>query len=184
MQMFNDNEKMDVITVKERLIDQLSSRLDKFPADLMALLRDNAILTGGASSSTFHNEEVNDYDLYLMDSKAITTFEIMRKMPDINALIEDVNPKYNSVSINGKLITANATTFKNKIQVITMATAEARKKFDYVHCMPYLSLSTRNFYISKQQYDAIKGKKLVINPNADRVDDHRKMKFVEKGWKP
>jgi hypothetical protein len=184
MQVFDQYEEMDVITIKGRLIDQLSSKLDKFPTDLMALLRDNAILTGGASASMFHNEVVNDYDLYLTDSMAIKTFESMLKLSDINSLIEDVNPKYRDVTVSGKLITAKATTFKNKIQVITMTTADARKSFDYIHCMPYLSLSTKKYHISKQQYNSIKNKKLVINPNAERVDGHRTTKFIDRGWKP
>jgi hypothetical protein len=98
--------------------------------------------------------------------------------------VSDVDEKYKAnITVNGKIITTNATTFKNSIQVITCAYAKSREKFDFVHCMPYINLKDGKLHISKAQYTSIMSKTLKINPNAERVDEHRTMKFIERGWK-
>ena len=100
--------------------------------------------------------------------------------------IEDVNPKYMTETlINGKLITAQAVTFKNKIQVITMHPADARKTFDYVHCMVQYYPHANNLYISKHQFDVIKNKRLEMNPHGvtnNGQHEYRRMKYIKRGW--
>jgi hypothetical protein len=49
--------------------------------------------------------------------------------------------------------------------------------------MPYINLKDGKLHISKAQYTSIMSKTLKINPNAERVDEHRTMKFIERGWK-
>jgi hypothetical protein len=85
--------------------------------------------------------------------------------------------------IEGKLITAHATTFDNDIQVITMATSEFRDTFDFIHCMPWYDIKTGKLHISPAQYEAIKNKKLVLNPKAKKKPTARRVeKYVERGW--
>jgi hypothetical protein len=181
---FNHVETQKIVEVKEKLSESLYTALSEMPLSCRVLLRENAILTGGATASVFHGETPNDFDLYLTDEKHIGEFKYMLRDSELLEFVEDLNPKYMvDTLVSGKLVTTNATTFKNKIQVITVANADARKTFDYVHCMPYMIVSDTTFHISKTQYDSIARKTLVVNPNASRVDQHRTEKFLNRGWK-
>jgi hypothetical protein len=84
--------------------------------------------------------------------------------------------------MDGKLVTPRATTFKNKLQVITMACADARETFDYVHCMPYYVIETDTYNISRRQYESIMAKRLVHNPKSVQPADYRRQKFLNRGW--
>lgn len=183
--MFTAGEIQDIQKMKEVLINYFRPRLEQFPDNMKTFLVQYGILTGGASASVFHHDIPNDYDVYLENESAVDTFTKMIESPDIMKFIKDVNEKYIAqVTVKGKLITARAVTFNNDIQVITCKTADSRKAFDFVHCMPYLSIKDYKYYISKEQYDSIKNKQLKINIGAERTPDgHRFAKFVEKGWK-
>jgi hypothetical protein len=85
--------------------------------------------------------------------------------------------------IDGKVITARATTLKHSVQVITMETKEHRKSFDFIHCMPWYDIKAGKYYISENQYRSIKEKKLIINPNAKVVAKYRIAKYEDRGWK-
>ena len=99
--------------------------------------------------------------------------------------IQDADEKYVEVQVEGKLVTANATTFKNGLQVITILTADSRSTFDFVHCMPWYKISNHTLYISKKQYNAILNKQLIKNPhkNAYALSNKRVEKYTTKGWK-
>jgi hypothetical protein len=64
-----------------------------------------------------------------------------------------------------------------------METIEHRKRFDFLHCMPWFDIKNEKFYISENQYKAIKEKRLVINPDAREVAAYRIQKFEKRGWK-
>jgi hypothetical protein len=157
------------------------------PKHLQNLIIEKGIVTGGCISSTFHMTSPKDYDVYLTDAEAIKQFETMTTMDGtVTRLIADVNPNYRGVpNTNGKLITENAVTFQNGIQVITKATAEeARSTFDFIHCMPYLKLKEKQFYISREQYDSIKNKRIVPNKKGfmGNILVSRVEKYKERGW--
>ncbi len=179
------NEEIAVINeAKSTLLDLLIPRLEQLPLQLQSLLFEKGILTGGATSSVMHRGIPNDYDIYLTDEKDILLFREMLKIPEVMQFVADVNEKYKAnIVVDGKVVTANATTFNNHVQVITCADAKSREKFDYVHCMPYINIKDRKLHISKTQYLSIVNKTLKMNPNAERVDGHRTTKFLERGWK-
>lgn len=182
MNTFSEVEVDRIVQTKTALMNYFEPRFNQFPETLKALLK-SGILTGGATASVFHHEIPNDYDIYLTNEADIGVFKAMLKQDEILQFIKDVNPKYNAaVEIDGKLVTANAVTFNNDVQVITCQVANARKQFDYVHCMPYVDMKNWKFYISKEQYDSIANKVLKVNPHASRVDEHRTAKFRERGW--
>jgi hypothetical protein len=181
------DEQDKIRQLKAQVETTVTFKLLELPAMLWELLMEKSILTGGAISSIVHKENVNDYDLYLNDHADITKFNELLKDPDVIAKVQDVNPKYMAdVLIDGKLVTSRAVTFKNKLQVITMNTSDARKTFDYVHCMPYFDIKNKKLYISRMQFDAIKHKKLVKNVNGQTnysMEEYRKQKFIDRGWK-
>lgn len=182
--MFDELEKTFIRDIKPTVYGNLNLRLNQFPDVLKDYLYDNAILSGGAIPSLLNGEVPNDYDLYLNDKNHIEFFK--QYVQGMNHdLIKDVDVKYLDAIISGKLVTANATTFKNGLQVITMHTADARTTFDFVHCMPWYKISQNLLYISKKQYDAIKSKTLIKNehPNAFHLSRKRVDKYIERGWK-
>jgi ABC-type antimicrobial peptide transport system permease subunit len=184
MMALKDIEIDHVNQVKKVLFAQMNILFGGIPSELGGFLRDKAILTGGAISSLLLGETPKDYDLYLQDKNDIMFFK--QYVNDMNKdFIQDADEKYVEVQVEGKLVTANATTFKNSLQVITLATADSRSTFDFVHCMPWYKISNHILYISKVQYNAILNKQLIKNPhkNAFALSHKRIEKYTAKGWR-
>lgn len=179
---FSEIEIMEIDRVKEEIREKLKTF--KFPTEVSRLLR-KSILTGGVSASLFHGQKPKDWDIYLTDDADIKTFENL--VPHLLDMIEDINEKYGGANLatlqKGKLVTARAVTFKNGVQIITMHSADARKSFDYIHAMPYFDLKTMTYHISRRQYDSIKQRILIKNPNGQEPASYRTSKFLERGWK-
>lgn len=129
MKTFNDDE-IDVIKrTKSTLLEMLIPRLDQLPLQLQALLYEKGILTGGATASVMLNTPPKDYDIYLTDESDINRFKDLLKTGEVLAFVSDVDEKYKAnITVDGKVVTANATTFKNNIQVITCAYAKSRDR--------------------------------------------------------
>jgi hypothetical protein len=106
----------------------------------------------------------------------------MSDTPTLNE-VADVTSGYMTITnVDGKLVTANAITFKNGLQVIIKADKTHRDTFDFVHCMPYFDMKTQQLFISRLQYDAIKNKQLIENPKFPQFSQHRTDKFLKRGW--
>lgn len=184
---FSENEIDNIKSIKQQLCSGLKSAMDKtLPTMMVTFLRDNAILTGGATTSIFHGDLPSDWDLYLNKQVHIQAFNIWAYNKDSELYIEDVDEKYASLGTpGGKLITARAVTLKNKIQVITMQTAEKRTQFDMLHCMPWYDLKNDVLHISRAQYDSIRDKKIVKNTHVDAllITEWRLEKYKKRGWK-
>jgi hypothetical protein len=56
---------------------------------------------------------------------------------------------------------------------------ELIKNFDYVHCC--ISYDFDKLHVSKQTYDAIMTKRLVVN-NQNSVSEYRRRKFIDRGF--
>lgn len=176
----------EVQRVKEYLRTGLNLRFSTFDSKLRKFLYEHTILTGGAISSSFYNESPNDWDLYFKDEAWIQKFKsyiVIDEMMRENG-VKDINPKYMvETEVEGKLITANAVTFNNNVQVITMDSNKMREAFDFIHCMPYYDMLNDKLYISQIQYEAIKNKKLIRNPKCKNPTSNRRLfKFKERGW--
>jgi hypothetical protein len=184
MLALKDIETDHIQEIKKVLFAKLNLLFSGLPSELGGFLRDKAVLTGGAISSLMHNETPKDYDLYLNNSNDIMHFKQYVHGMDKN-FIEDADEKYVEVQVKGKLVTANATTFRNGLQVITILTADSRSTFDFVHCMPWYKISNNTLYISKKQYNAIINKQLIKNEhkNAYALSNKRIEKYTSKGWK-
>lgn len=186
--MFTELETASILSVKTKLYNDFGSLLGMMPKQLQTLILEKGIITGGCVSSIFHQSPVNDYDVYLTDEESIKEFDGMVNQDGaVIRVIKDVNPKYRQLlsNSNGKVVTENAVTFENGIQVITRATAEkARNTFDFIHCMPYLNLKEKQFYISREQFDSIKNKVLVPNKKGfmGNILFSRVEKYKERGW--
>ena len=182
---FSDVERKEIESVKGIVQQKLRELLSDLPVDTYSYFKD-CILTGGCFASLLLSEEVHDWDIYLKDIDTANKFEsfVMSDSPSLTQVAE-VTPGYMTpVKVSGKLVTPNAVTFKNGLQVITLTDKTHRETFDFVHCMPYFDMATQQLFISRQQYDAIKKKKLIHNPqHSDGLCDKRVGKLVDRGWK-
>jgi hypothetical protein len=108
---------------------------------------------------------------------------VLSDTPTLNE-VAGVTSGYTLITkVGGKLVTANAITFKNGLQVITRTGKEHRETFDFVHTMPYFDMAKQQLFISRQQYDSIKNKKLIVNPkHLVLVNQWRADKFMGRGW--
>jgi hypothetical protein len=182
--MFTDEEKSEIQLVKLKIKTIVYLKLIDFDDDLNTLLFDKCIVSGGISASLFHNEEYNDVDMYFKTHKDINEFHHQMQSKNLWDDIQDVDPNYemSNTKVANKVVTDNAYSFKSKMQLIVMAPfQDAHKSFDFVHALPYYDIATDKYYISKIQYECIKGKKLVGIENAI-VKDKRIVKFKERGW--
>ena len=124
-----------------------------------------------------------DRTRYLKDLDSLRRFKQLLT-GDHLLFVKSVNEKYMETLVDGKLVTVNATTFDNDIQVITLGTVAMRETFDFVHCMPWMDLYSSKLHISKKQYNLIKKKHLIKNPDCSlSLSDKRMSKYVNKGWR-
>lgn len=185
---FEINEQQFIHGVKDHMEKDLAALFYNMPAALTSFICENCILTGGMSASYFDGDAPNDYDFYFKNALDILAFKDMVKQNYLE-LVSDMNEKYMETEVNGKSITVNAITFKNKVQVIILESAAIRHKFDFIHCMPYYDLKKYQYYISKEQFNSLREKKLVVNPLRHMLNPHhptfikRVQKYEARGWK-
>lgn len=155
------------------------------PNDLVELIKEKGVVTGGISASVFHNEKPKDCDIYFKDRDAVKQFaKIMGRPNVVKNIVKDVDPRYHTTTmVNGKLVTSRATTLFNDLQIITMGTSDMIDTFDFIHCKPRLDLKSNTYYISPKEYKSIESKTLILNATCEKVDEKRIEKFKDRGWK-
>ena len=178
---FTTSEKTKILRLKSELTAQFSVKMSAISDDLFkAQVRENCIITGGAIASCFHSEKINDFDLYAKDQASLNILKIyiLESMKDN---IKEMKA-YDVNSTAGYMITDNAVTLKGDLQFIYLGTADqCRLKFDFIHCMPWFDIKTQKLHISKDQYDAIADKRLLVNPLGN-VKFKRIDKYTKRGW--
>jgi hypothetical protein len=186
---FSVSEIIVIKFIKDKMKKDVRLAIEKtFNIYMVDFLFNNTILTGGATASIFHGADPSDWDLYFKEQATIDSiFDGWIKNPDNAQYIQDVDEQYLGRldgGTDGKMITARAVTFKNKIQVITMQTADKRTQFDMIHCMPWYDMKNDVIHISRAQYDSIRDKKIVPNPhiNAFPISSYRMEKYKNRGW--
>lgn len=190
---FNEFDVTEIQRAKQTLHDDIFRRFQQI-RDLDAgreceqWIRKNCVVTGGVVASILNREKVNDIDLYC-SKPDFTAFCMavqglfVAKGSLFQHFVKDIDPKYMTSEedgAEGKMITANAITLWNGMQIIRLAPIqESRDSFDFLHCRPWYDWN--NLYISPQQYHSIISKRLVVN-NPKNVARHRVDKFRQRGW--
>lgn len=154
---------------------------------LRLLLMNDCILSGSCISSIYHGEEPKDYDFWFKPTPFLKAEFIRQNIIEkYSADILDISENYAGAGAKGApypCVTANAITFKNKFQLITLADYySARKTFDLVHCMPYFDFADDKFFISESQFSIIQQKKLVPQNPGRIIPVYRTEKFKNRGW--
>ena len=178
---FTTSEKTKILRLKSELTAQFSVKMSAISDDsFKAQVSENCIITGGAIASCFHSEKINDFDLYAKDQASLNTLKIYI-LESMKADIKEMKA-YDVNSTAGYMITDNAVTLKGDLQFIYLGTADqCRLKFDFIHCMPWFDIKTQKLHISKDQYDAIADKRLLVNPLGN-VKFKRIDKYTKRGW--
>jgi hypothetical protein len=181
---FNAEESARILMAKQKIQDKLHD-FNLTVRKLGPMHEHSYFLTGGAIGSLLRYEQPNDWDIYFFDEQdAEDIFRLYEKDPSYDNEIMVLDEKYRDVENGGKLITENATTLKNGIQLIRKHYGQPgwiRKTFDFVHCMPYYDSRDKKLFISREQYDCNVNKKLVRNNN-NLFQPHREDKFLRRGW--
>ena len=176
---FTEQEHLTILEMKKRIRDGVSKALLPIEKRLRSHLIDTCIVTGGCSYSSFCFQEPNDWDLLFKDELSASAFIewIHNHKEDIMDMVE-----YNGVVAKGsKVITSNAVTLKNKVQVIDWKWQ--RQNFDFIHCMPWYDIKEDKYYISIEQYNAIKNKQLILRDRNTYVPDNKRLdKWLGRGF--
>ena len=183
---FSNEDVMKINTIKRIIRDRLEQFDQELPQAITQYLKDG-IITGGMFASLWHHEEPKDWDFYFSDSNMMSNFQSLVYNTSPNSMmmdhVKDSGPYFKQTQIDGKLVTANAVTFKCGLQMITMATANHRKYFDFIHCMPFYDYNKDELRISPQQLDSIKRKEIIKNPNFKGTPKpFRVEKYLDRGW--
>lgn len=181
------NWQSEIGTLKKKIKNHLSVGFDKFPDVLRLLFQKDCILSGSSITSIYHNETVKDYDFWFKPGPFSAADAIRKNIVEkYTDIILDISENYGQSGAKGApelCVTANAITFKNKFQLITLGDYHSeRKNFDFLHCTPYYDLDADKFYISERQFDAIKRKKLIRHSETREIEQYRISKFKERGF--
>lgn len=193
---FSIQQKTKILQLKSAISSYYNLQMKKIgDRQLDNYFYEHGVITGGCISSLFHNEPVNDIDVYAKTAKAMKVIKdhIINDSKNIkhdNAYkIDDHIQPDNAYKIDdhlqpgNPLVTDNAVTLTNDVQFIYLGTAElCRQKFDFVHCMPWYDIQTQKLYISEEQYLAIASKTLVPNIGGEFIKERRVEKYAIKGW--
>lgn len=175
-----DDFRAKALGLKHLTKFQLETKLKEIPQKLRDFTVENCVLTGGCFASLFHMEKINDYDLYLKD--ILKTGELRNLIKEYVGPEQPDEQPYSEHYVNGKIETVNAITLDNRLQYIVMKDYETCKKlFDYTHCCINYDLKSDTLWMSKEQLECIKNKKLKVN-NENSVKPRRLQKFLDKGW--
>ena len=177
--VFTSEELMQILAIKSNIRSKVGYLKKLIPA----IHYDDMFLTGGAIASIIQGKFPNDWDVYFTNAdtqKAVIDLFIANHQDEI----VDVQEKYREFPGQNKLITENAVTLKNDIQFIIKhngTPSEVRMTFDFVHCTPYYHFGKDLLFISREQFDLCRDKKLKIN-NIKSVTTWRQSKFEQRGY--
>ena len=178
--IFTAEEMLQILALKSNI----RSKMIYLKKLLPAVYYDDMFLSGGSIASIIQGQHPKDWDVYFIndDTQKAVIDLFMADHPDEIAVVDE---KYREVSdSDGKMITENAMTLKNKIQFIIKHNGtpdEVRETFDFVHCKPYYHCGKDQLFISREQYDLCRDKKLKIN-NIKSVTIWRQSKFEQRGY--
>ncbi len=173
--------------LKQDVRDKVAKQFSGINDVLRLLLMNDCILSGSCISSIYHGEEPKDYDFWFKPTPFLKAEFIRQNIIEkYSADILDISENYAGQGAKGApalCVTANAITFKNKFQLITLADYySARKDFDLVHCMPYFDFAEDKFVISERQFSIIQQKRLVSQNPENIIAPFRIEKFKNRGW--
>lgn len=183
--IFSEAEIEHINLTKDIIKRMLDNKIESLECEteLKQYIYDHCYISGGISASVFHGKPVNDIDVFFSVSSSCSEF-IQKQFFELletnykNDIAD--SHSYSWMNVDGKVITENAITLKNYIQLIHYK--HQRNMFDFIHCMPYYKPSADEYYISRNQYDSIANKKIILRDEKCRPASSRLHKYLKRGW--
>jgi hypothetical protein len=177
-------------------VDKLQERREreKKKADLSDI-----IVAGGAFTSLYHAESVNDIDVFILNSNKNLFHDLIFGKPgrwtvkhkSVDEGDIDTGTDYDQDEYpENPAVLATAKNNRNNIQYI-LTSHKSRQDlindFDYLHCTPSYEPVTGKLYITPETWTAVSNKILIVN-NKDNKSfklkkDYRSKKFFNRGFK-
>ena len=183
MSLFTEDQKNHITGIKECLkmaIQDLRMTAEK----LGTFYQQGYFISGGCIGSLLRGELVNDYDVYFYTQKVGDRIvKLYTEDSSYTSYVKLAEAPYRDLQVGDKIITENAVTLKNGLQLITKHYGEPdviRNTFDFEHCKPYYYPKTDKLYISPKQYILNMTKKLKLT--GPDVIAYREQKFIDRGW--
>lgn len=189
---FTSVERKRIEDVKYQIEQHLTmafNKLDGFDNsyELKKLIGEHFVVSGGISASMFTATTVKDIDLYYRDTivtsklNELLEADFIKPTGRFHHFVKEVNPTYMVGEVAGKLITVNAITLRNKMQLIRLAgIKECQAIFDFKHCLPIYDIKNRVYKISRNAFDSLSTQTLMTHHTP--LKDHRILKFKSRGW--
>jgi hypothetical protein len=194
--MFNETDRINIKELKLGLRAKIDNEFEslklKFTewdeiGDLKKWIVGNCVVSGGLSARHWHGDAGGDIDWYYSGPDyaafaiAIDTLFVLPQAK-FHKFVKNIDPKYQVADSNGKVITANAVTLVNDMQIIRLDTVDkCRQLFDFQHCLPVYDYKNEIYRISYSQFDSIKYRRLIPN-RGGTITRHRLDKFKKLGW--
>ena len=118
---FNAEESARILMAKQKIQDKLET-FNMTIRKLGPMHEHSYFLTGGAIGSLLRGEEPNDYDVYFIHFNAANrVVKLFTEDSSYKNMVEVFDEKYRDVvgHLSGMMITENAVTLKNRVQLIT-----------------------------------------------------------------
>lgn len=190
---FSPQEQQHIVEVKTRIKQYVEAAFEKIAPlvgsrPLESWIKDNFVVSGGITASLWGADTaVKDIDLYYRDPVSVQLFNnridemFIREGAALQHLVKEINPRYMTTEVAGKLITVNAVTLINDMQIIRLGSlAECQRIFDFKHCLPTFDLRDNVFKISRNSFDSLNTRKLFTHHGTPKA--HRLEKFSKRGW--
>lgn len=149
--------------------------------DIRSILKEEAVVAGGAITSMLLGESPNDFDAYLQTPDAV------RKVQTYYADSRK-NPRQGSdATYRPILVTPNAITFSDKLQLITKyygSPDDLQRNFDFAHTKCWYSYKDDQLHLDPQALSCIISRSLVYTSSEYPVASlFRLRKFLSRGWR-
>jgi len=165
---FTESEIGRIVEVK-RAVEAIAKRIGH---------HGKMVIAGGCFASLINGEQIKDIDVFFLDMPSSDYLNLIKHLgTNVGNLVD----KTDYVRDNDNIMSVwNAEGLDYQFIFTKYNTREELiAHFDYVHCM--VSYANYNMYITRQTYDAIKNKHLIVNNNK-QVKQWRTEKFKSRGW--
>lgn len=175
-----------MIFTKEKEV--LLKELKAIPNLMDLLINNDVLLCGGALTSVFSSNEINDYDLYFKNKKSFDKVNVFFVNAGYTPVFESSCAITYSLSGNYKSPFINSTL---KIQLVkldeysNLSAKEIIDMFDFTVCQAAYSFKEDSFIINENFLSHLLEKKLVFNTKAlyPIVSIFRIKKYEKRGYK-
>lgn len=187
---FNDTEELVIKSLKSEVSKhalKIVKKLGSLKSFDNQINMSKIVIAGGCFVSWFHNEELNDIDVFYLDHFN-TSFAGQNYISNVQDTHPNAIKKHDHYTRHNNMITKVFTeqdtdTIFDYQYIFTKykTRRELVDHFDLAHATISYNIGEDKLYITRKAYDALKNKKLVRNGKGD-IADWRVEKFLQRGW--